>query len=354
MLTKLVIFVGILIISFAVYKSQKESPIKDVEILESYYTSGTDQSLNVDSLVVYHQKDRDWLIATAKSSNELLVYNAINGTLISKVSRNFNRPNGIQLFPGREVICIVERDSHRIQVLSLPNFEILATFGEDLLKRPYGLDILKVSDTEYHVYVTDNYMIQEYSEKHGKMRHSKLPPLDSLNERVKVFQVLFDTNVKIKHLFSFGDTTSDGVLYKVETIMVDEFHKRIMIADEQQVDIKVYSLNGKYLSTFGKNIFKVEPEGFALYRCPNGEGVWIMTDQFKHRTKFHLFDRRSLKHLGSFQGTYTANTDGVGLSQKEHGSFHAGAFYALHLDGGISAFSWANISDKLNVANYCE
>lgn len=65
------------------------------------------------------------------------------------------------------------------------------------------------------------------------------------------------------------------------------------------------------------------------------------------------FDRKTLEHVGAFSGTTTRNTDGVALTQVGFGPFPAGAFYAIHNDGNIAAFSWAAIAEKLGLRTDC-
>ena len=68
---------------------------------------------------------------------------------------------------------------------------------------------------------------------------------------------------------------------------------------------------------------------------------------------FHVFDRTSLAHLGSFRGNTTLNTDGIALTQRSYGDFPSGAFFAVHDDGNVAAFSWAAIADALKLRKDC-
>ncbi len=48
-----------------------------------------------------------------------------------------------------------------------------------------------------------------------------------------------------------------------------------------------------------------------------------------------------------------AIADGVALTQTSFGPFPAGAFYAVHNDGNIAAFSWAEIAAALGLRSDC-
>jgi 3-phytase len=66
-----------------------------------------------------------------------------------------------------------------------------------------------------------------------------------------------------------------------------------------------------------------------------------------------VFGRRTLAHRGSFRGPTVRNTDGVALTQTSFGPFSAGAFYAVHDDGNVAAFSWSAIADALGLRKDC-
>ena len=84
-------------------------------------------------------------------------------------------------------------------------------------------------------------------------------------------------------------------------------------------------------------------------RCADGSGWWVASDQFADRTVFHLFDRRSLAHAGSFAGEVTGLTDGVWLDARGDARFPQGVFYASHLDLGVAAFDWRDIAAALEL-----
>lgn len=85
------------------------------------------------------------IIASAKTTNAILIYDAKNrGTLLKRrVIEGAQRPNGVALLPDRsDVLLVVERDGRRVTVVSVPELDVLHTFGQQDLKRPYGIDIV--------------------------------------------------------------------------------------------------------------------------------------------------------------------------------------------------------------------
>jgi 3-phytase len=137
------------------------------------------------------------------------------------------------------------------------------------------------------------------------------------------------------------------VLRKVESIAVDPVAGRLLIADEEVRDVKVYDLDGVFTGTLvGQGLFTAEPEGIVLFACGDG-GYWLMTDQLDRRSHFLVFDRRTFAPLGAFHGALTANTDGATLVASPTKVFPAGVFYAVHDDRSVTAFDWRRIAEAL-------
>lgn len=323
-----------------------------VVVVREKYITPFDSADNVDGPAIYHGPDSThWLLATAKDPDVVIVYDAATGAVVRRVGGSgtgkgqMRRPNGI-LVLGDSLVLVVERDNARVQGFRLPSFESLGTFGERLLRKPYGLTAVADSGV-YSVYVTDNYETAD----------EQVPPDRELGARVKQFRVrVANGAVRAEHVRSFGDTAGVGVIRVAESIVADRAQKRLMIAEENTTDsfIKVYDLDGRFTGqTFGRGRFPQQAEGIALYACGDSAGYWITTDQGDSVNTFHVFDRVSLDHLGAFTGATTRRTDGVALTQRAFGPFPAGAFFGSHLDGGVGAFSWADIAAALHLRADC-
>lgn len=308
---------------------------------------------NIDSPAVWHGPDgQHWLLSTAKTTDVLVVNDAATGAELRRVGGSgtapgkLERPNGIAVI--HDLALVVERDNHRVQVFRLPAFESLGVFGDSLLRKPYGIAVYPSADDEaYIAYVTDNYEIVEDS----------VPPDSLLGERVRQFRVTVGRGgLKAELMDTFGDTSGPGVLKVVESIAADVPNNRLLIAEELETGshIKVYTLDGSFTGqVIDSGLFPHQAEGIILYQCGDSAGYWITTDQHEVTNTFHVFDRQTLEHVGSFRGAQTLNTDGIALTQRGFGDFQSGAFYAVHNDGNVAAFSWAAIADSLNLRKDC-
>ena len=303
---------------------------------------------NIDSLAAWRNGDGDtWVFATAKSTHQLVVYDGDSGQTLRTLGSEgagagqFQRPNGV--FVVDDLLFVVERDNRRVQAFSLPELEPAGHFGSEHLVLPYGLWMHPV-EGGYDLYVTDAYMAGEDADG-----EDILPPFEELDERVKRFHVAPD--ISASFLGAFGDTGEEGALRGVESIWGDPGNDRLLIAEEDEThanEFKVYDLAGRYQRVFGSDVLDEEPEGISLYTC-GSDGWWITTAQASDTVTFHLFDRRSLEHVGAFRGDTVANTDGIWLQQAGTRSFPQGAFYAVHDDQGLVGFDWRDIASALDL-----
>ena len=326
-----------------------------VTVAEAFLTPMTPDD-NIDSPASWTTPEGQvWLIATAKATDKLVVYDGQTGAKLREVGRlgtapgQFDRPNGIAVVD--DLVLIVERDNHRVQVLQLPDFTPLGVFAADDLRKPYGLWVNK-QGSGYDVYVTDSYDAGEDAQG-----NDVLPPLAELDKRVRRYALSVQGgNAQATLTASIGDTTAAGALRVVESIWGDPANDRLLIAEEDETyanEVKVYSLEGTFSgTTFGRDAFKAQAEGVMLRTCGK-DGWWITTEQGKQRSVFHLFDRHSLKHVGAFQGNTVANTDGIWSMQAPSARFPHGALYAVHDDQGVAAFDWASIARQLSLPLEC-
>jgi 3-phytase len=312
--------------------------------IDERFLTARDTIDNLDSPAAWRAPDgRIWVIATAKETDELLVYDGGNGQLIRRVGGTgkgggqLDRPNGIAVHDAR--VFVVERDNHRVQVFSLPDFRSLGVFGGETFVLPYGIALGAAQNDSLDVYVTDQ----------PDLTGTTADSLRILSNRVRRYRVaLTGAQVGARLVASFGDTQGAGRLTRVETLFADPAHDRLLIADEAERVIKIYSLDGRYQGQNIQGYFATEPEGVALFQCGQA-GFWIATDQHDTNNTFHVFDRTSLRHLGAFSGRTTRNTDGVALLQASTSQLPGGAFYAVHDDGSIGAFAWADIASALRL-----
>jgi 3-phytase len=321
------------------------------------WVSEWDDAPNLDSPAYWAGPDGGRVLVTAKEAHQLWVYDAATGELLDRVGGpgsgpgEFLRPNGIAVVD--ELVLVVERDNHRVQALELPGFEPRLTFGEAQLERPYGIAV------RHHGGVLDVYVTDDYG--NDVERPDSVAPTGDFTRRVKHYQLrLPDEGLTGAFLHpelvrSFGEAAGPGALRVVESIQLDPDRGQLLIADEFGFELELYDLDGRYLdSTVAGDVYRHgDPEGIMLYRCGDAAGYWVLTDQGTDRTVFHILDRVTMEPVGSFAGEVTANTDGIWLTQETVPGLGDGALFALHDDGGMSAFAWSDIADALGLRADC-
>lgn len=329
-------------------EAQPDTTRSTPRVIKEQFFTARDTLDNVDSPAIWHSPDgQHWLLATAKSTNALLVFDAASGELLRRVGETGDgpgalaRPNGVAVVD--DLALVVERDNARVQVFSLPAFTSLGFIGSGILERPYGLAVYRDGSSVYQLYVTDNYETVD-----------ELVPADSLlDARVKHFSFTRDSAaVQANLVNSFGDVSGAGVLRVVESIGVDPVFERLVIAEEQEGDshLKIYTLDGAFTGDLvAATYFPNQAEGIALYACADSTGYWIGTDQADEKSTFHLFDRKTFAHVSAFEGAETKNTDGIALAATGFGPFSSGVFYAVHDDGNVAAIDWQAVLDASGV-----
>lgn len=323
-----------------------------IPALPEAWVSAVDTLDNIDGPAVWFSDSGPRIIASAKATHVLVVYDAVTGATLRRVSGpgtalgKLQRPNGV-LVLGDSLLLVVERDNRRVQAFRLPSFESVGAFGADELLLPYGLAAYAPRPGAYRVYVTDNY--EEPADS--------VPPLGRLNRRVRVYDIAVRGGRLGSALVnSFGDTTAAGAIRIAESIQLDPANGRLVIAEEDEADtqVKEYTLDGRFTGrSFGRGLFTQQAEGIALWTCGDSAGYWVTTDQGPVINTFHLFDRQTLEHVGAFRGAVTNTTDGVALTQRSIGPFSDGMFFTAHFDAAISAFSWSVIAAATGVPARC-
>ena len=327
--------------------------VPHVTVKEAFVTAATPAD-NIDSPASWLQDGKLMLVATAKATDQLVVYDGDTGERLRTVSGpgagpgQLRRPNGIATIDDRYAF-VVERDNRRVQMFSLPDFSPLLAFGQDELQQPYGLWV-RANEGGYEVLVSDAYMAGEDAQG-----EDVLPPLEQLDRRFRRYQVSQAGGAwAASAAGAFGDTSTAGAIRIPEALFGDVENNRLLIAEEDVptgTRLREYDLQGRYRGRdVGAGQYVAQAEGIALMACADGSGWWVASDQFADRTVFHVFDRRSLAHAGSFAGQVTGLSDGVWLDERGDARFPQGAFYASHLDQGVAAFDWRDIASALDLA----
>ena len=170
----------------------------------------------IDSLAVWRKEgEQPLLFITGKRTDQIYVCDAATGILVNTFGSpgtepgQLKRPNGIAVF--QDYLIIVERDNHRIQVFSLPQFESVLIFGEEELKYPYGIALIPTPQG-VDLFITDNYSIIQKKQYQERIKHYRL--------------LIQDKSIQAEFVKSFGDQDGTGRLNFVESITSDPLKEK--------------------------------------------------------------------------------------------------------------------------------
>lgn len=249
--------------------------IKKIDIV---WKTVCDKKLNLDSIT--HWKND--ILVTSKSTHTVLCYDKDTGKLkynIGEKGYNYdklNRPNGITILG--DYLFVIERDNKRCQIFDMITRKSIAFFGFKKLEKPYGISGL-IHENQYIIFITDN----------------ELDIILKFNLRIN--------NNEIKKIESSIFLELSGS--SLESILIDDNNKRLLVADEKIKKIKIFDYDGILINEIN-DIFEGEPEGITMT-----EKNYIFTDQMDDKTYFHIYDKQNIEYQYSYYNSLVSNTDGI-------------------------------------------
>lgn len=290
---------------------------------------------------------------TAKSGHRLVGHDVDTGAVVRTLGGEgtapgqFLRPNGVAAAGG--LLWTVETNGARAQIIDPADGQALAVFGAGEVALPYGIAVETLAEGHYLAYITDS----------DQANGEAAPPAAALARRVHVYEVRIADGATpdIRPRTTFGATDGPGALHMVESIAVDAAHDQVLVAEEDaragQV-LKVYRRDGRWTGTnIGTDRYAYQPEGVALYACPDGSGWWVASDQHEVGQRYLVFARGSLDYVGAFRGRHVRMTDGVAIVSVPTPRFPHGAVLVQHDDRAIAAIDWTDIAKALGLPQGC-
>lgn len=261
---------------------------------------------NVDSPAIWiaPNPENSLVFLTEKKGGAIMVFRADKKATFLKRIGGMKRPNGVAAlqnapFRVKDLLFVTDRDANRIHIYSVPDFQLRGVFGEGM-PQPMGIALYQDNSVVYA------FVVFKRVEGDAKVVRFRIMENNGQLKAVKEIQ--------------FGKELPAGQ----ESIFVDQDRKRVFVADENERNIKVYSLDGKWQTNFGSGIFQNQVEGIVIARC---EKEYIIATDQQSKTEFEFFDPSTYKHLATIRGK-AANTDGIAITTSSLPDFPNGLFVA--------------------------
>lgn len=266
---------------------------------------------NVDSPAIWiAPKPEDSLVLlTEKGGGAVMVFKAdAKATFVRRFGK-FKRPNGVAVLQGvaigsikKDLAFITDRGGDIVQVFSIPDFELVGEFAQGLDK-PMGISLYhRPGDGAVFAYI-----VPKFGKGDQKVIRYRIGEQDG--------RIIGTREI------NFGK----DLLTNQETVMVDADRRLVYVADENRHEIKVYDLDGKLQTTFGKPHFSAQVEGIVLTGC--GKSGFIIASDQKSVTELEVFDRATFQHLATIK-TSLRVTDGLAVTEHPLPDFPDGLFVA--------------------------
>ena len=318
-------------------------------------TQKVEKDADDPAIWVNHADPGRSLILGTDKAGILFVFD-LDGGIVTKIRRpEMQRLNNVDveygmMFPDgpADIAVVTDRDAGKLFAFRLPTFQPVDSGGIKLFEgeqhhRPMGIGLYKRP--------ADGIIFAIFSRKNG-------PPDNYL------WQYRLDAdetgNLKLTKVRAFGKFSGHDKKKKgeIEAIAVDDAMGFVYYSDERFGIRKYYAdpdaRNADMeLAVFGKDDFKSDREGIAIYRTESGGGYLVVSDQGRNR--FNIYD------LGGGPGNphehrflrsvrlSAKSTDGCDVTPISlRTEFSQGLFVAMSNDKTFQYYSWTDIIGENN------
>lgn len=216
---------------------------------------------------------------SCKNTNGIVSYDN-NGNFLKKIGKKgfnyneFNKPKGIKQI--NDYLFVLEKNNKRCQIIDLKSNKSISFFGFKKLKNPYDIDGIFFKD-QFIIFISDLNLssILKFNIKFG----------DQGIERISS-----DIFLELPDL-------------KLTSILVDAPLDRILIIDESNNLIRVFSLNGIFI----KKLNNFEDEIISLTKSKD---KYLIAENNKDTSFIHVFDE-NLEYEHSFNNNLIFDIDDI-------------------------------------------
>jgi 3-phytase len=283
-----------------------------------------------------------WLFAAGSKADRLLLFDAATGERKLYVGQTGNAlgqmSKPVAFATTADLLFVVEAGNRRIQVLGLPEFTLLGTFGETQLKQPVSVVVTPMTDGSLQALVLD-----VATASPGQ------PTAEELASRVQRFTLVREGyTIRTSYLGSGAPTSGPGALLAPLAAAWDYAQNRLLVLDERGDAPVLVALDaaGQFqeaISLAGAG----EPRSLGFLPCGNG-GYWLLGEEASQRSQVRVLDAATFAPRGVFRSRTATNAVGLAALTSTPAQ-PGGAVYLGNNGQGAVAFDWAEVSKVLNL-----
>ncbi|MFV8369874.1 phytase [Flavobacterium sp. LB2R40] len=341
----------LVLLSFSLLASCKDklAEIKKNALKPTVITEMTPHDTD-DPAIWIHPDDpsKSLILGTDKDSNGALYVYDLKGKIINKTA-TLKRPNNVDVAYGLQlgtkkvdIAVVTERETNKIRVYSLPDLKPIDNGGIPAFEGETERDPMGIA---LYTRASDHAIYAIVGRKSG-------PTTDYLWQ----YELIGSENgiVTAKLVRKFGSFSGKK---EIEAIAVDNELGYVYYSDEQ-FGIKKYladpdAMNNKELAVFGKNDFKSDNEGIAIYKKTDSTGYILVSNQ--QNNTFMVYPRSGTKENSNVYPllaeipTATVESDGSDVTHVNLGSnFPKGMFVAMSNGMTFHLYDWNLIQDLID------
>lgn len=283
-----------------------------------------------------------WLFAAGTKADRLLLFEAASGErklYVGQTGTALGQMAGpVAVATTSDLLFVVEAGNHRIQVLGLPDFTLLGTFGDAELKRPIGLVILPMTDGTLQALVLD-----------GATAAPGQPTAAELAARLRRFSLVREGyTIRATALAGEAPSSGPGALVAPLSAVWDYAQNRLLVLDQRGDAPVLVALDGagqfqEAISLAGAG----SPRSLTYLPCGNG-GFWLLGEDSAGRSQVRILDAATFAPRGVFRSRTAVNATGLAAIATTPAQ-PAGAVYLSNDGKGAVAFDWAEVSKVLGI-----
>ena len=226
-----VITASVIVLSGCGAVGVRQGTVADNTAIESAFFTSMGSKIDRATVSFHRAEDGSYrAVAPVKGTDTIVIYDAEKTSEVRKFGASglekgqFGTPVDTESLDN--LLFVLERSNHRIQVFHLPEMKSFGFFGEDRLTAPARMALYRIENGAYYLYVSDTI------DRNGES-----------TDYILRFSVSRGVNtIHGTYLKTFGYSPDSGYLNNVQSIDIDQAGKRVLV--ETGGTSRAFSLEG--------------------------------------------------------------------------------------------------------------